>query len=82
MTGGISATRHPRPLHWICFSLPAPEQGKPAPPSVNLISWMMSQSCLWGQGLRGGQRNEFIAVCPVTPLPHSLAAELGWPCLS
>lgn len=52
------------------------------PPSVNLISWMMSQSCLWGQGLRGGQRNEFIAVCPVIPLPHSLAAELGWPCLS
>lgn len=51
MTGGISATRQPPTPTGYAFPF-RPEQGKPVPPpSVNLISWMMSQSCLWGQGL-------------------------------
>lgn len=72
MTGGISAARQP-PTHWICLSLPGPGTRKacsPLPPaSVNLISQMMSLSCLWGQGLGDGQGDEFISPGPVTPTP-------------
>ena len=72
MTGGISATRQLPPPHTLDMPLPSGRNKESLPPhtpsaSVNLISRMMSQSCLWGQGLGDGQRNEFIAVCPVTP---------------
>lgn len=83
MTGGISATRQP-PTHWICLSLPPRnKESLPPPPSVNLISRMMSLSRLWGQGLGDGQGDEFTAIClERPPPPPSLTAELGCPCSS
>lgn len=67
MTGGISATRQP-PLNPRDMPFPSQNEESLCPlPSVNLISWPMSLSCRWGQGLGGGEGYEFIAICPVTP---------------